>query len=39
MAIVGFAPPLDQFGNSVRAQEAIRFISEELGLNIFGSGK
>jgi glutaminase len=39
MAIVGFAPPLDQFGNSVRAQEAIRYISEELNLNIFGPTK
>jgi glutaminase len=39
MAIVGFSPPLDQFGNSVRAQKAIQYISEQLGLNIFGSGK
>jgi glutaminase len=39
LAIVGFAPPLDQFGNSVRAQEAIRYISEELSLNIFGPTK
>src|SRR5262245_39181387 len=39
MSIVGFAPPLDKYGNSVRAQEAIRYISEELGLNIFGSTK
>jgi glutaminase len=39
MAIVGFAPPLDQFGNSVRAQEAIRYISEQLDLSIFGSAK
>jgi glutaminase len=39
MSIVGFAPPLDQFGNSVRAQEAIRYISEQLGLNIFGAEK
>ncbi|MGB0416152.1 MAG: glutaminase A [Coraliomargarita sp.] len=37
MAIVGFAPPLDDFGNSVRAQRAIQYLSEELGLNIFGS--
>src|SRR4030095_15232086 len=37
MAIVGFAPPLDKFGNSVRAQEAIRYISEQLDLSIFGS--
>ena len=39
MAIVGFAPPLDKFGNSVRAQEAIRYIAEQLDLNIFGSAK
>ncbi len=39
MAIVGFAPPLDKFGNSVRAQEAIRYIAEQLDLNIFGSNK
>jgi glutaminase len=36
---VGFSPPLDSFGNSVRAQKAIQYISEQLGLNIFGSGK
>jgi glutaminase len=39
MAIVGFSPPLDQFGNSVRAQKAIQYISEQLGLSIFGSTK
>jgi glutaminase len=39
MAIVGFAPPLDQFGNSVRAQKAIQYIAEQLDLNIFGSSK
>jgi glutaminase len=39
MAIVGFAPPLDKFGNSVRAQEAIRYIAEQLDLSIFGSAK
>ncbi len=37
MAIVGFAPPLDDFGNSVRAQRAIQYISEELGLNVFNA--
>jgi len=37
--VVGFAPPLDKFGNNVRAQEAIRYISEQLDLNIFGSSK
>jgi glutaminase len=39
MAIVAFSPPLDKFGNSVRAQEAIRYIVEQQGLGIFGSGK
>ncbi len=39
MSIVGFAPPLDKFGNSVRAQEAIRYIAGQLDLNIFGSNK
>jgi len=34
-AIVGFAPPLDQAGNSVKAQKAIAYIAEKLGLNIF----
>ena len=34
MSIVGFAPPLDQFGNSVRAQEAIRYVAEQLDLSI-----
>src|SRR4030095_682615 len=39
MAIVGFSPPLDQFGNSVRAQKAIQYIAEQLDLNVFGSAK
>lgn len=39
MAIVGFAPPLDPFGNSVRGQKAIQYISERLGLSIFGTAK
>jgi glutaminase len=39
MAIVGFSPPLDPFGNSVRAQKAIQYISESLGLSIFGPGR
>jgi glutaminase len=39
MSIVSFSPPLDKFGNSVRAQEAIRYIAEQLDLSIFGSLK
>ena len=35
MTIASFAPPLDQFGNSIRAQRAIQFIAERLELNIF----
>jgi glutaminase len=34
-AIVGFAPPLDLAGNSVKAQKAIAYIAEKLGLNLF----
>lgn len=34
-AIVGFAPPLDQAGNSVKAQKAIAYIADSLGLNLF----
>jgi glutaminase len=32
-----FSPPLDAAGNSVRGQLAARFLSEELGLNLFAS--
>jgi len=35
MAIAAFAPPLDTAGNSVKAQKAIKYISEKLGLNIY----
>ncbi|HEY5753592.1 MAG TPA: glutaminase A [Chthoniobacterales bacterium] len=38
-AIVGFAPPLNEAGNSVKAAKAIDFIGEQLDLNLFGSGK
>jgi glutaminase len=34
-AIVGFAPPLDKAGNSVKAQLAISFIADQLGLNVY----
>ena len=37
MAIVGFAPPLNEAGNSIRATEAITYIDDQLGLNIFGT--
>jgi glutaminase len=32
-----FAPPLDAAGNSVRGQLVARFLSQELGLDIFAS--
>jgi len=37
MAIVAFSPRLNEAGNSVRAQEAIRYIASELGVGIFGA--
>jgi glutaminase len=35
MAIVGFSPPLNDAGNSVRAQLAIKYIANELKASIF----
>ncbi len=35
MAIVGFSPPLNEAGNSVRAQLAIKYIAGRLGASIF----
>ena len=35
--ISAFAPPLDGSGNSVKAQLAIKYIMNKLGLSIFGS--
>jgi glutaminase len=31
------APPLDEAGNSVKGQLAVRFLSERLGLSLFAS--
>ena len=39
MAIVGFAPPLNDAGNSIRATEAIDYIVNTLDLDLFGSLK
>jgi glutaminase len=39
MALVGFAPPLNEAGNSIRATKAIEYIVNELDLDIFGSLK
>ncbi len=39
MAVAGFSPRLNQAGNSVRAMKAIEYISDQLGVNLFGSGR
>jgi glutaminase len=36
LAIAAFSPPLNEAGNSVRAQKAIRYIAGKLGVGIFG---
>lgn len=36
-ALATFAPPLDAAGNSVRGQLATRFLSHELGMDLFVS--
>lgn len=33
--VAAFSPPLDEAGNSVRAQKAIMYITQELGVNVF----
>jgi glutaminase len=35
MAIAAFSPRLNEAGNSVRARNAIKYISDELNLSIF----
>ncbi|MFR9672618.1 MAG: glutaminase, partial [Rikenellaceae bacterium] len=35
MGIAAFAPPLDNSGNSVKAQKALRYISNRLNLNVY----
>lgn len=37
--IAAFSPPLDEAGNSVKAQLALRAIMEDLGLNIFAASR
>ncbi len=39
MAIVGFSPRVNDAGNSVRAAKAIQYITDQLGLSLFGPGK
>jgi len=34
-AIAVFAPPLDEAGNSVRAQEVIQYVANKLDLNLY----
>jgi glutaminase len=34
-AIAVFAPPLDEAGNSVKAQKAIAYVADQLGINLF----
>jgi glutaminase len=34
-AIAVFAPPLDEAGNSVKAQEVIQFVTNKLNYNLF----
>ena len=35
MGVSAFAPPLDEAGNSVKAQLAVKFIMNKLGLGVF----
>ena len=37
-AIAVFAPPLDDAGNSVRAQKVIEYVARELNYNLFSPG-
>ena len=37
--ISAFAPPLDGSGNSVKAQLAIKYIMNKLGLNVFNGAR
>jgi glutaminase len=39
MAIVGFSPRVNDAGNSIRAMRAIEYISDQLEVNVFGSGR
>ena len=37
IAIVAFAPRLDEGGNSVKAQKAIAYVTDKLGINLFSA--
>ena len=39
MGIAAFSPPLDEAGNSVRAQLAIKHIANKLNINIYNQAK
>jgi len=39
MAIVGFSPRVNDAGNSVRSAKSIEYIADQLGANVFGSGR
>jgi glutaminase len=39
MAVASFSPRVNEAGNSVRAMKAIEYISDQLGVNVFGSGR
>ena len=39
MAIVGFSPRVNDAGNSVRSMKAIEYITDQLGVNLFGTGR
>jgi glutaminase len=37
-AIAVFAPPLDEAGNSVKAQKVIEYVTRKLDLNLYSPG-
>ena len=37
LGIAAFSPPLDEFGNSVRAQKAVAAVARALGLNLYSA--
>lgn len=39
MGVAAFAPPLDEAGNSVKAQKALSYVVNRLNLNIFNQNK
>lgn len=39
MGIAAFAPPLDEAGNSVKAQAAVKYVMKKLGLGVFDGNR